>query len=448
MKKDTSKTSDEEVETTDTPTDHGGQVKDPAFNMPEWKTSWLQDDEPEDYLGPPMSADASIELQTPTWAGHSPLPGAPLMLCSPLVEESGQPWSEPQTGQTPIAPFAPRLQVPCLMEESAEITWDAIGEDDVRIESGVSPNPFSEGTASFPRAGLRLKDTGHPLQLSPEAPDESLKAGYLAHDSAIRRFSPRSDADVYGRALLDLIDFPGVATSEDLLPLESGPLLPNEEEESHLEQIAEERSLPGLAEEVWATLRRAAALGLQPGENLVDTPRICEFNPLVTQFQVLQSKDAQDPPEATELPDMITGDLTPLPSEWPEDNSPEAESGSLLPLEPKSTLLEIPDSMRTHIAQPELIDMRGLLEGPKMRSWNPDQSVMTFPQPATDEDIETHPFFTTMEIKNQAFSRTGSMDSDLEKVSKEIESEAWSRGSDDKVVGGRFSRRRRTKKSK
>lgn len=448
MQKDTSEKSDEELGTAEAPIGSGGQMEEPVFKMPEWKISWLQDDEPEAQSASEATIDDSVGVPVPPWSSHPPLPQTPLMLCSPPAVAPELSTGDVGTSQGKISSFIPRLQIPYLMEENTEITWDPPGEDGAPPVPGVGHNPTSEGTINSPVVALRLKDPGHLLQLSQGAPDESFKAGYLTHDAATRRFSPRSDAEIYGRALSDLIDFPGAAATSDLLPLESGPLLPKEEEESHLEQIAEEHRPSGLAEEAWATLRRAAALGLQPGEDVVDTPRVCEFNPIATQFQVFNPEGTEDSADVAHLPDIISSDLPPLPSEWPKENTLVKEVDSVAPVEPKSTLLEIPESMRPHVGQPELIDMRGLPLGPEVPSWNPDQSVMTFPQPTTDEDFETHPFFTTMEIKNQAFSRTGSLDSDLEKVSKEIESEAWSRGSDDKVVGGRFSRKRRAKKSK
>jgi hypothetical protein len=393
-----------------------------AVNDVEYKHSWLEFD---DDVSPPTVRNSD---QSPSTNPLISPPGRLFDFSVPAPTPHGSLW-----GVTESRPAAGEFE---RLESVNEPPFLQIVQDGDQHATFVSElfEPAPCLNAAFEQKSLLL-------ETETDRPSTEIQFSDL---NAVRRFGPALDDDLPGRGL--------PASTPEADPISSSSLLPFD----HIEQQERGEDFPpvkSFAEDpestlrpsVWATLRRVAALGLRPGELLVDTPLVSDvFNTAVEQSEDSTRKPLSETfrevSHVLEGFDNITSAEAPLPLApfeplIPEPPVLEQVSQSIGELE-----AAVPQSATSPSPEPKLFDLReeNVAQG--------SDEVMEFPRANREEALDEHPFFTTMELKNQAFSMTGSMDKDLDKVSSNLEQQSWSRGSDDIVVGRRLLRKSAKKK--
>lgn len=393
-----------------------------AVNDVEYKHSWL---EFEDDISPSTTSTFDQSSTTPPLV--SP-PGRLFDFSVPAPTPHGSLWGV--TESRPAAGEFERLEVP------NEPPFLQIVHDGDHHASFVSelfePAPYLDG-APEPKSLM--------LETEPDRPSTEIQFSDL---NAVRRFGPAVDDDLPGRGISAASEEADTISSSSLLPFDDIAQQERGEDFPRVKSFAEDPEST-LRPSVWATLRRVAALGLRPGELLVDTPLVSDvFN---SSAELVEdptrkplSETFREVSHVLEGFDDIRSAEAPVPATHFELSIPQP-----LALEPAAPSVHAPEQALTPDAststpEPKLFDLREEETTPR------PEDVMEFPKANREEALDEHPFFTTMELKNQAFSLTGSMDKELDKVSSSLEQQSWSRGSDDIVVGRRLLRKSAKKK--
>jgi hypothetical protein len=361
------------------------EEESPAVSSPTYHNNEFLEDRPSDtFLNSPHESSTS----TLSW-----------------ITPEGDPWAAGE--YEPWQPTERRLS----LYEEPQSAFDAQFTTTTKFELEQKVDEHSSGLTSA--SAYETSPDPYSSPVFPSGIDED----------ALRRFSPQINADTPGRAIgieegiwhfadEEALDTPGTI----------------EENTTNTDLVSPQENVHS----TWETLRRVAILGLRPGEYLVDLPPLVELEsngsaigsartPLVSTFeevrQVLATMDT-----LTETPpwDDTTHSSVAF-SEIVETSHPyDAFSPSEDVVEPKDSYLANEEASTS------------------------DENILAFPRRATPQDdaIDQHPFFTTMELKNLAFDKAGTLDTDLDKVSRRLQKKAWSRGQDDVVVKGRFGRQR------
>ncbi len=160
--------------------------------------------------------------------------------------------------------------------------------------------------------------------------------------------------------------------------------LEGERPEEHISNLS--------TQEVWNRLSRVAALGLRSGEALKPCPTLVEQDVSSPTTTTAPTADVQAPSRPIDTYNEVQGLLEGL-----DDLKPNTDIGS--------------------------------------RIGNSNQD----PRPSNEasEDLENHPFFTTMELKNKVFEQTGQFGEEFEKSTTKLEKQGWDPKSDDLIVSAK-----------
>ncbi len=141
-------------------------------------------------------------------------------------------------------------------------------------------------------------------------------------------------------------------------------------------------------QDVWNRLSRVAALGLKSGEALKPCPVLVQQD-TPSSTETTTAKDIQVPSRPIDTYNEVQGLLEGL-----DDLKPNTDIGS------------------------------------RIGSSNSDVPL----HDETSEELENHPFFTTMELKNKVFEQTGQFGEQFEKSATKLEKQGWDPKSDDLIV--------------
>lgn len=173
---------------------------------------------------------------------------------------------------------------------------------------------------------------------------------------------------------------------------ESYPIDKDEAEMQPLDEVQDNESSSPIAtpQEVWNRLSRVAALGLKPGEALKPPPTLVQQNPSGPDTHPVV-KDVQEHPRPIETYNAVQGLLEGL-----DDLKPNMDAETRL----------------------------GSENAESKKAENEE----------AERDLENHPFFTTMELKNKVFEQTGQFDEQFDKTTTKLEKQGWNPKSDDLIV--------------